>query len=74
MKKLDINYIKTEFPNMDWICDKQINNGCSKRRPDILLDLRFKILIIEIDENQHNNYDCSCENDKDIPDSFTRRN
>jgi hypothetical protein len=26
------------------------------------LDLGFNIIIIEIDENQHNNYDCSCEN------------
>jgi len=32
------DYIKTEFPDMNWICDKQINNGCSKRRPDLLLD------------------------------------
>ena len=56
------NYIKAEFPDMDWICDKQINNGCSKKRPDLLLDLGYQVLIIEIDENQHNNYDCSCEN------------
>ena len=56
------DYIKTEFPDIDWICDKQINNGCSKKRPDLLLDLGYQVLIIEIDENQHNNYDCSCEN------------
>ena len=56
------DYIKTEFLNMDWICDKQINNGCSKKRPDLLLDLGYQVLIIEIDENQHNSYDCSCEN------------
>ena len=56
------DYIKTEFPKIDWICDKTINNGCSKKRPDLLLDLGYQILIIEIDENQHNNYDCSCEN------------
>jgi len=56
------DYIKTEFPDMDWICDKIVNNGCSLRRPDLLLDLGYQVLIIEIDENQHNNYDCSCEN------------
>ena len=56
------DYIKVEFPDMDWICDKQVNNGCSKKRPDLLLDLGYQVLIIEIDENQHNNYDCSCEN------------
>ena len=56
------DYIKTKFPDMGWICDKQINNGCSKKRPDLLLDLGYQVLIIEVDENQHNNYDCSCEN------------
>ena len=56
------DYIKTEFDDMDWICDKRVNNGCSQRRPDMLLDLGYQVLIIEIDENQHNNYDCSCEN------------
>ena len=56
------DYIKTEFPDKDWICDKRVNNGCSQRRPDLLLDLGYQVLIIEIDENQHNNYDCSCEN------------
>ena len=56
------DYIKNEFPNMNWICDRQINGGCSKKRPDLLLDLGYQVLIVEIDENQHNNYDCSCEN------------
>ena len=55
------DYIKTEFPDMDWICDKQIYGGCSKKRPDLLLDLGYQILIIEIDENQHRDYDSSCE-------------
>ena len=56
------DYIKVELPDIDWICDKTINNGCSKKRPDLLLDLGYQVLIIEVDENQHNNYDCSCEN------------
>ena len=33
-----------------------------KRRPDLLLDLGSHVLIIEIDEDKHSNYDCSCEN------------
>ena len=57
-----VDYIKNEFPNYDWIIDKIIKDGCSKRRPDMLLDLGYQILIIEIDENQHIDYDCSCEN------------
>jgi len=28
----------------------------------MLLDLRDQVLIIEIDENEHTSYDCSCEN------------
>ena len=41
---------------------KKIQNGTSNRRPDLLLELDHQILIIEIDENQHKDYDCSCEN------------
>ena len=57
-----VDHVKTKFPDVDWITDKTVNNGCSKRRPDLLLDLGYQILIVEVDENQHNNYDCSCEN------------
>jgi hypothetical protein len=57
-----VDYIKTNFPNYNWIADKIINGGCSKRRPDLLLDLLYQVIIIEIDENQHIDYECSCEN------------
>ena len=26
------------------------------------MDLGYHVLMVEVDENQHNNYDCSCEN------------
>lgn len=55
-------FIKTKFAHIDIITDKRIQGGCSKRRPDILIDLGDQIIIIEIDENQHIDYDCSCEN------------
>jgi hypothetical protein len=57
-----VEYIKTKFPSLNWIADKIINGGCSKRRPDLLLDLLYQIVIIEVDENQHIDYDCSCQN------------
>ena len=57
-----IEYIKSKISNFDWKTDKIIAGGCSKRRPDLLLDLGYQIIIIEIDENQHIDYDCSCEN------------
>jgi hypothetical protein len=55
-------FIKKNNPDFDFQIDKKIVDGCSKRRPDLLLDLGYQIIIIEIDENKHANYDCSCEN------------
>ena len=57
-----VEFVKSKFTDLNWIADKIINGGCSKRRPDLLLDLWNQIIIIEIDENQHTDYDCSCEN------------
>jgi hypothetical protein len=57
-----VDFVKTKFPDLEWIADKTISGGCSKRRPDLLLDLLYQIVIIEIDENQHIDYDCSCQN------------
>jgi len=37
-------------------------DGCSKKRPDLFLDLGFQVLIVEIDENGHHGYDNLCEN------------
>lgn len=50
------------FPNFTWVWDKKIKDGCSKKRPDLLLDMGSHIIIVEIDENAHTDYDCSCEN------------
>ena len=57
-----VEFVKNKFSNLSWIADKKIQDGCSRRRPDLLLDLGYQLIIIEIDENQHINYDCSCEN------------
>ena len=54
--------IMKRYPNATWILDKRIQDGCSARRPDVLLDLGYHVLMIEVDENRHDNYDCSCEN------------
>ena len=56
-----VDRIKTTFPNFTWIADKKVQDGCSLRRPDLLLDMGLHIIIIEVDENQHSDYDCSCE-------------
>jgi hypothetical protein len=103
-EKTVADFVKQEFLSYNWIEDKKIQGGCSKRRPDLLLDVAFdsrscsrscpadaekkaeekveinaeekteekaeekteeinnQVIIIEIDENQHEHYDCSCEN------------
>ena len=57
-----VEYVKNTFSEFEWVSDKTVYGGCSRRRPDLLLDLFYQIVIIEIDENQHTDYDCSCQN------------
>jgi hypothetical protein len=59
-----VEYILEYFKDSKytWVADKTINNGCSDRRPDLLVDLGHQVIIVEIDENQHDVYDCSCQN------------
>jgi hypothetical protein len=54
-----ISDLNKEFNNII-IQDKIISGGCSKRRPDGLIQLNDYNIIIEIDEYQHKDY--SCEN------------
>ena len=61
-EKSVVDFVLSKFENLSWIADKRVQDGCSRRRPDLLLDLGTHILIVEIDENQHTNYDCSCDN------------
>jgi hypothetical protein len=51
-----------KFPNFTWISDKTIIDGCSQKRPDLILDLGYQVINIEIDEYQHRNYEEICEN------------
>jgi len=57
-----VEFVKSTFPEYTWINDKRVQDGCSRRRPDLFLDLGDQVLIIEVDENQHVDYECSCEN------------
>jgi hypothetical protein len=61
-EKAVVDFITLKYPTQTWISDKKVQDGCSKRRPDLLLDLGYQIIIVEVDENQHIDYDCSCEN------------
>jgi hypothetical protein len=61
-ERIVVDYIKTEFIEEKWVSDKKIQGGISNRRPDLMLNYSDYTIIIEIDENQHQKYDCSCEN------------
>jgi hypothetical protein len=56
-----IDRITQTFTNFTWVADKIVQDGCSRRRPDLLLDMGSHIIIVEIDENKHTHYDCICE-------------
>ena len=57
-----VDFVKNEFSNLTIITDKINIDGCSKKRPDIQIDLGYQIIIIEIDEKQHKTYENICEN------------
>jgi hypothetical protein len=41
--------------------DKIIVDGCSRYRPDYVLDFTYLKIIVEVDEHQHQSYSCECE-------------
>ncbi len=55
-------HLKEKFPGVTWVVDKRVKDGCSLRRPDLFLDTGSHVVIVEVDENQHNTRDCTCEN------------
>ncbi len=57
-------FVMETFWYYDWVIDKALSSGCSKRRPDLLLNLGFITLIIEVDEEQHTGYTVECENNR----------
>ena len=62
-KEKDVcDFILQNYPTFSWVADRKVQDGCSRRRPDLLLELGSHIIIVEIDENKHSGYDCSCEN------------
>jgi len=57
-----VDFIDLHFKEYVESYDKIIKGGCSKRRPDVLIDLLTHSIIIEVDEDQHEAYDSTCEN------------
>ena len=56
------NYIKDNFKDYKITFDQIISQGCSRRRPDIFIELYTHCIIVEVDEDQHLSYDSTCEN------------
>jgi hypothetical protein len=56
------DYIRARYPDLTITFDRTVADGCSRRRPDILMDLGEYVIITEVDESQHDAYDCTCEN------------
>ena len=54
------DHMRTVFPDLTWVLDRPV--GPSRRRPDLFVDLGPAALIVEVDEHQHDVYDCTCEN------------
>jgi len=50
-EKYIVEKVKQQFDNLTIIHDKPIDGGCSKKRPDIYIDLGHRVIIIEIDED-----------------------
>ena len=62
-KETDIvQRVRAQFPLYTWISDRRVSDGCSVRRPDLLCDFGTHIIIVEVDEHQHRDYDTTCEN------------
>jgi hypothetical protein len=60
----DLNHLQAQY-------DKIIEGGCSRRRPDVLIDCLTHSIVIEVDENQHDTEEyCTCEN-KRVMELFT---
>lgn len=57
-----VESVLKEFPDTYWICDKTIPGGCSGKRPDLNGDM--DVIMGEVDENQHTNYDSSYETNR----------
>jgi len=49
-------FLSKSFLGYEWKCDQRINSESSQRRPDFLLHLGFRVIIVEVDENKHINY------------------
>ncbi len=63
-KEMDVvRFLKSNLPNNDFIHNKSIGTSCGVGHlfPDILFDLQFYNLIVEIDEHKHRGANYACD-------------
>lgn len=55
--------MQRDCPHLAVTFDRQVNGGCSRKRPDTFIDALTHGVFGEVDEEQHNTTEyCSCEN------------
>ncbi len=56
-------YLGDEYEDKTITYDRQISGGCSRKKPDIFIDMLTHCVFVEIDESGHNTKEyCACEN------------
>ncbi len=64
-EKRVVDYMKESYEDLELFNNKRIVGGSSSRRPDILIKVnKHAYIMIEIDENQHDNYDKHDEDER----------
>ena len=61
-EKVWIDFICEEFSEYTWSFNKTIDYGCSRYRPDAILNMGTHVILCEHDENQHKSAGYSCTN------------
>lgn len=70
-----VDALKTHFQDtLTLRCDKPVEGGCTRYRPDILIDFGSHIVIVEIDEFRHTNYVCEQKRMVDLYEDMGYRN
>ena len=58
--------LRATFPEVDITWDKVPQDGCTQRRPDLVMDLGYVVLVIECDEHAHRSSGYSCETKREM--------
>ena len=62
-EKAVVEFIQQKFGNLSWTFNQIAFGACSRKKADAHVQFGNNyILIIEVDEGQHNGYDTSCDN------------